>query len=203
MRTNEWNLKPDKIKLGKKPYSLNPERIAWNTLQRETWIQYLLTSSDRFLGNPFYRAVYRLSREITGTCEGLQSLLLGRCFKLRIAIYFSLVTVGNKELLYSCATVFRSTQCAIRNVALQTPSSAYNGSNPVHLMLGAFCIAGGKNRLRIASLRKRKSFPNNSSNLKGIFSTSLFHPPVKESFYDDYIINVAPLRRTGSNANCL
>lgn len=172
-RTSKWNLKADKIKLGKKAYCLNPERIDWNTLQRETWIQCLLTSSGHFPGNLFYRVDYRLSREMTGTCGGLQSLLLATCLKLKIAIYLSLVTVGNKEFLDSCATVFRSTQCAIRNVTLQTPSSARNGSNPVHLMLGTFYMAKVKDILRIASLRKRKSLPNNSSNLKGIFSTSL------------------------------
>lgn len=35
-----------------------------------------------FLGNPLYRADCRLSGKITETWEGLQSFLLGKCFKI-------------------------------------------------------------------------------------------------------------------------
>lgn len=119
-RDSEWNLKPDKIKLGK-DLGLRPGRTGWDTLQWEMWSQHLVTSLDHFLGNPFYRVEYRLSREITGTYEGLQSFLLRRCFKPRIAIYFFfffLVTVENKESSNSCAIFFKNTKCAVRNFKL-------------------------------------------------------------------------------------
>lgn len=86
----DQQVKPEtaKIKLAQKdPWSED-------TLQWEMWIQHLLTSSDHFLGNPFYRADCGLSREITETWEGLQSFLLGKCFQPRFAIYHFLgVTV--------------------------------------------------------------------------------------------------------------
>lgn len=199
-RTKEWSLKPDKIKRGEKGPCLNPERTDCNALQRGVRVQRPLASQTAYRG-------IRSTQQITGSVEkqpGPARVYRARYlerFKLRIAIDFALVTVGN-TFLYSRATDFRSTQCAVRNTALQTPSSAVTAriqpTNVRHLLYRR----SEEHARNCQSQEKRSPFWRAALVLKAP-SAHLSCPPVKESFCNNYIPNSDPLRWTGFNANYL
>lgn len=131
-------------------------------------IQCLPTASDRFPGN-------LVTEHVTGSVEEqrgpvcLQTLLPGRCFKLRIVISFSLVTIANKEFWDSCATVSRSKAVC---------SEEHSPSDP---FLHPITAASVPPRVRTHSEVPvaGREFPNNSSDAEGVFSPPLF-PPVEE-----------------------